>query len=204
MYYPNMTRFENFLKRFRSCNSDSIESTKIIPLPLQIQTHVSQKYNLGWNNNSTKVVYVDPRGHIYRNNVSNNNSAFEICWIKFWFFHVWNDCFRYYLIDSFVRINSNSNCTTVYSAIIVIQNTCVFFIVTQKSFYSISSNVFRMGAGLWIVTCRFDLRTTYGTQVRSFQFWVPFVGTVHKRASLASLNGFFRLRRTVHKSRNFA
>lgn len=79
LYHPKLVGFEHFLKSCRSRSTDSVESTARISLPFQVQTHISQKYNLGWNDSSARVVYVELRGHEEHYGTVQDDSSFEIC-----------------------------------------------------------------------------------------------------------------------------
>lgn len=47
VYHPKLIGFERFLKSYRTRSTDKIESTARINLPYQVQTHISEKFNLG-------------------------------------------------------------------------------------------------------------------------------------------------------------
>lgn len=78
-YHPKLIGFEHHLKSFRSRSSDIVESTARIVLLFQVQSNISQKFNLAWSENSARVVYVELRGQEEQYGASNDNDSFEIC-----------------------------------------------------------------------------------------------------------------------------
>lgn len=78
MYHPKMIGFEKFLKSCRSRNVDSVESMAKITLPFKVQTHISEKYHLGWNDNTARIVYVELRGHEENYGAVKDDGSFEI------------------------------------------------------------------------------------------------------------------------------
>lgn len=79
MYHPKFIDFEHFFKKFRVVNIDTIESTAVIKLLFQVQTHISDKFSLWWDDSSSKVIYVELRGQVNWYNFNSRNEDFEVC-----------------------------------------------------------------------------------------------------------------------------
>lgn len=77
-YHPKYIGFEAALKRFRARDSDIIESTAQIALPFTVQTHVDARFNLGWKENTTRVVYVDLKAYEENYMVMRDENSFEM------------------------------------------------------------------------------------------------------------------------------
>lgn len=78
VYHPRFVGFDNFLKSLRARSTDNIESTAKIPMPFPVQTHIYGKYNMGWRESSTRMVYVELRGFEENYGAHNDDSSFEI------------------------------------------------------------------------------------------------------------------------------
>lgn len=78
LYHPKFIGFEHFHKSCRSRSTDSVESSARVPLPFQVQTHISQKYNLGWSDSCARMVYVELRGHKEQYGAIQDDAEFEI------------------------------------------------------------------------------------------------------------------------------
>lgn len=64
VYHPKILGFEAPLKDLRDKNSDSVESCSKIPLPLPVESHIYGQYNLGFREDTTRVVYVYLRAFV--------------------------------------------------------------------------------------------------------------------------------------------
>lgn len=80
LYHTNLIGFKQILKRCRSGSADSVESTVKTSLQFQVQTHISQNYNLGWSDTSAGVVYVELRGKKEQYGTVHVDLCFEIYW----------------------------------------------------------------------------------------------------------------------------
>lgn len=78
-FHPKLIGFEHFLKSYRSRSIDSVESIATIHLPVQVQTHISEKYNSGWSNSTARIVYIELSCHEGHYGTVHDNSLFEIC-----------------------------------------------------------------------------------------------------------------------------
>lgn len=70
--------FEKFLKSCRLQNVDSVEAVVKRSLLLQVQTHIFEKYHLGWNDGSAIIVYVELRENEKNYGVAKDDGSFEI------------------------------------------------------------------------------------------------------------------------------
>lgn len=78
VYHPKLIGFENCLKQLREKSSHSIESHARIALPIVVDTHIYGKYNLGWKDNSSRVVYVDLKAYEENYAVQHDEDSFEL------------------------------------------------------------------------------------------------------------------------------
>lgn len=58
MYYPEYSGFQENMKKVRRKSTDWIESMTRICFPFTVETYIHDKHNLGWRDNSTKLLYV--------------------------------------------------------------------------------------------------------------------------------------------------
>lgn len=76
--YPKLIGFEHNLKSQMSHIADNVESTAGINLPIPVQTHISDKYSLGWSDCSARVVYIEPQAHKIQYSMFQENLSSEI------------------------------------------------------------------------------------------------------------------------------
>lgn len=77
-YHPKFIGFETALKALRKKSSDSVQSTARIPLPFAVQTHIERKFNLGWRETNTRVVYVELKAYDEQYAVPEEENSFEM------------------------------------------------------------------------------------------------------------------------------
>lgn len=58
-----------------------MKSKARIILPYQVQTHIFEKFNLGWSESRAKVVYLEFRGQEDQYGAAQDNDSFEVCQI---------------------------------------------------------------------------------------------------------------------------
>lgn len=78
MYHPKYLGFENALKAHRERCVDTVESSARITLPFAVQTHVYGKYNLGWRENTARMVYIDLKAYEEHYGILQDDNSFEI------------------------------------------------------------------------------------------------------------------------------
>lgn len=77
-YHPKYLGFEDGLKAYRDRSSDSVESTACIALPFSVQTHIYAKSNLGWKEDSTRMVYIDLKAQDDNYGMMHDENSFEM------------------------------------------------------------------------------------------------------------------------------
>ena len=77
-YHPKFIGFENALKIHRKKSSDSVESLARIALPFPVQTHIEKRYNLGWKDDCTRMLYVDLKAYEQSYAILQDENSFEL------------------------------------------------------------------------------------------------------------------------------
>lgn len=77
-YHPIRLPFQADMKELRRKCGDDIVSTTKISLPFPVETHVHEKFNLAWRDNSTKLVYVELKAVMDSYGHRNDQQDFEV------------------------------------------------------------------------------------------------------------------------------
>ncbi len=77
-YHPNLVGFGSSLNALRSSQSDAIESSVRIMLPVFVQTHIEGKYNLAWSEINVRVVFLDFKAYVESYAKVMDNDEFEM------------------------------------------------------------------------------------------------------------------------------
>lgn len=77
MFHPKVLALEDTLKKKRKRATDDVTSTAKIPVPFPVQTHIESKTNLGFEESSTKLVYIELKAMAENYAVANDNDEFE-------------------------------------------------------------------------------------------------------------------------------
>lgn len=78
-YHPKLIGFERFQNSCRTRSADKLESKAKTNFPCQVQTHIFEKFNLGWSESGAKVIYVKCRGQEDYYGTGQDNDYFEVC-----------------------------------------------------------------------------------------------------------------------------
>ena len=78
LYHPEVSGFEDDLKRLRSTNSEWVTTKTHIPLPFQVETNSMEKFNLGWADPPARVVYVRLQAPIEKYEHGNDQDDFVV------------------------------------------------------------------------------------------------------------------------------
>ncbi len=76
MFHPKYTGFEDALKKVRDRVSDNLVSVA----PFAAQTHIDQKFNLGWRDSDSKMIYIEMKAFVELCSVVNDEADFDVCW----------------------------------------------------------------------------------------------------------------------------
>ena len=77
-YHPRLIGFMSSLKNLRSKINSDIESTARIVLPFRVQTHMLNKWHLGWTCDSARVIYVNLSAEADEYAITNDRKPYEI------------------------------------------------------------------------------------------------------------------------------
>ena len=75
-YHPEFTGFVEALRNYRARSVDWIESHTRIFLPYVVETHIQEKHNLAWVDDTTKMLYVRLRAFVEQYAVENDTEEF--------------------------------------------------------------------------------------------------------------------------------
>lgn len=78
VYHPEYIGFQESMKKLRCKSTDWIESMTRIPLPFTVETHIHDKHNLGWRDNSTKLLYVRLKAAVEQYAVHTDKEKFDL------------------------------------------------------------------------------------------------------------------------------
>lgn len=76
--HPKILGFEAALKNLRENCTESVHSTAQIGLPFSVESHIDGKYNIGWREDSTRMLYVDLKATVDEYAAVNDLDEFEI------------------------------------------------------------------------------------------------------------------------------
>lgn len=78
VYHPEFIGFQEGMKKLRQKSTDWIESLARIPLPFPVETHIHDKHNLAWRDDSTKLLYIRLKASVEQYAVNSDKEQFEV------------------------------------------------------------------------------------------------------------------------------
>lgn len=75
--HPKILGFEASLKRMRKSCDDNVFSKARIGLPITVESHI-EKFNIGWRDNDTRVLYLDLKALAEDYGTQNDTTTLEI------------------------------------------------------------------------------------------------------------------------------
>lgn len=77
-FHPKFLGFEASLRKLRENLSDKVVSVARIGLPFSVQSHIESKHNIGFRDDTSRLVYVDLKAVEEKYAIVNDVSEFEI------------------------------------------------------------------------------------------------------------------------------
>lgn len=78
VYHPKYIGFETALNALRNNECDNLHSATRISLPFPVQTNFGERFNLGWIDDSTRIVYVDLKAYEDNDSLLRDENSFEL------------------------------------------------------------------------------------------------------------------------------
>lgn len=82
-FHPEYIAMKDSLHGMRQRADDSVESTAIVSLPVEVETNIVSVQNVGYNDSATRLLIIRRQRCAENYTAINDQQEFELLWISF-------------------------------------------------------------------------------------------------------------------------